>query len=349
MPQHFIPIQSEPKKEPKQFKHELQPMSAYRNTGTLKVMRQTQPIVKTIPKFDPKNPQQNLPPLKPDEDPYATVSFVDTMKTQIEKLIKKGSKDSKETQSISAIKTNSESVDSDDTHFHYYVVIDASFSMLGQYEKSAKKSAHFIAKMLFKKHLTSHLGLYFFSDNVVHQLNIHNMKEFQTVYEQKWNEIPKAGTNLTLLLDTVWKQHLHRNKPVTTSTPDSTDFKQPERQSNTKHYTRVLIITDGAPNDQESVKQSIINTTNSLEDQETYRVSFLQVGNSVGATGFLEELDDNLVKDGAKLDIIDHVSWYLMGGDSLYQHIKRCFRLFRTKKTKKSKEQHPEPKPQTHS
>jgi Mg-chelatase subunit ChlD len=68
--------------------------------------------------------------------------------------------------------------------------------------------------------------------------------------------------------------------------------------------TVLFIVTDGAPNDKEAVKQAIINITNELVDEHSFAISFLTVGKiDAGLQAFLTELDDNL--KGAKYDIVD--------------------------------------------
>ena len=67
----------------------------------------------------------------------------------------------------------------------------------------------------------------------------------------------------------------------------------------------VLCVTDGEPNDQNAVVNTIIDATKKMDTDEEIGISFVQIGNDPGATRFLKMLDDGLVEKGAKFDIVD--------------------------------------------
>lgn len=67
--------------------------------------------------------------------------------------------------------------------------------------------------------------------------------------------------------------------------------------------TFVLIVTDGAPNSKDAVKQAIVDITNKVKDEREFNISFLQVGNDANVAAFLSAIDDDL--KGAKYDIVD--------------------------------------------
>lgn len=68
----------------------------------------------------------------------------------------------------------------------------------------------------------------------------------------------------------------------------------------------LLVVTDGAPVDQDDVAKEIIAFGNKLDNaDDEYGISFFQVGKDEGAHAFLKKLDDDLVKQGAKHDIVD--------------------------------------------
>jgi hypothetical protein len=71
--------------------------------------------------------------------------------------------------------------------------------------------------------------------------------------------------------------------------------------------TCLLIMTDGAPDDQNAVAQVIIDATHKMDSDDDLAMNFIQVGNDQGAAAFLKYLDDNLVAKGAKFDIVDTV------------------------------------------
>ena len=71
--------------------------------------------------------------------------------------------------------------------------------------------------------------------------------------------------------------------------------------------TLILVMTDGAPNDQTAVADVIVAATKKMDRDEEIAIQFLQVGRDRAATDFLTFLDDGLVKRGAKFDIVDTV------------------------------------------
>lgn len=71
-------------------------------------------------------------------------------------------------------------------------------------------------------------------------------------------------------------------------------------KSNKKDF--ILILTDGEPNDQTSLKKLIVDTANKQQSDEDLTILFIQVGDNAGATKFLQTLDDGL---NAKFDIVD--------------------------------------------
>lgn len=68
---------------------------------------------------------------------------------------------------------------------------------------------------------------------------------------------------------------------------------------------RMMVVTDGEPNDEQAVIDVIIQATQTLENETELRVSFIQVGDDLMATQFLETLDDKLHEVGAQFDICD--------------------------------------------
>lgn len=67
----------------------------------------------------------------------------------------------------------------------------------------------------------------------------------------------------------------------------------------------ILILTDGQPNNRNSLTNLIIKTTQNINHRSEIGISFLQVGNDSGAKQFLQMLDDDLEGMGAKHDIVD--------------------------------------------
>lgn len=105
----------------------------------------------------------------------------------------------------------------------------------------------------------------------------------------KENE-PCGGTTLAPVLKAVFKSYDDRKKA-----------------GNAKANGEILVVvTDGAPQDENEVAKTIINFTKTLDNgDDEYGILFLQVGKDSGAHAFLVKLDDDLTKMGAKYDIVD--------------------------------------------
>lgn len=71
--------------------------------------------------------------------------------------------------------------------------------------------------------------------------------------------------------------------------------------------TIMFVITDGEPDNKDSVKNCILAATAKLNDASEIRILFLQVGDDRAAAGYLEGLDNHL--DGAKFDIVNAIGF----------------------------------------
>lgn len=80
-----------------------------------------------------------------------------------------------------------------------------------------------------------------------------------------------------------------------------------------------VVVTDGAPNNQEEVINALTAFSNSLHDKKDSTFLFLQIGNDESATAFLNKLDTDL--KGAKFDIVCRKSesdWRNMSFEQLF-------------------------------
>lgn len=71
----------------------------------------------------------------------------------------------------------------------------------------------------------------------------------------------------------------------------------------------LIIFTDGEPNDESAVVQAIIDITKKISSRSEVGISFLQLGNDHNARRFLEKLDNDLIPEGAKFDIVNTKSY----------------------------------------
>jgi hypothetical protein len=69
--------------------------------------------------------------------------------------------------------------------------------------------------------------------------------------------------------------------------------------------TLIAVITDGLPHDRQAVCQNLITFTQKLNHPDDVVVTVLQIGENFNGQEFCVDLDDNLVSQGAKYDIID--------------------------------------------
>lgn len=85
------------------------------------------------------------------------------------------------------------------------------------------------------------------------------------------------------------------------------DYLKRKAAGQTKQNGEMLIVvTDGAPQDESAVAKTIINFANKLTNADSeYGIQFLQIGKDQAASRFLKKLDDDLVAQGAKWDIVD--------------------------------------------
>lgn len=101
---------------------------------------------------------------------------------------------------------------------------------------------------------------------------------------------PMGGTILGPVLKSVFSNYLSRKKAGTVKANGEI----------------LVVVTDGAPQDEAEVAKEIVSFTKSLENGDgEYGIQFIQVGKDGGAAQFLRRLDDDLVKQGAKFDIVD--------------------------------------------
>ena len=76
----------------------------------------------------------------------------------------------------------------------------------------------------------------------------------------------------------------------------------------------IAIITDGRPNSEEDVRQVIVQATQFMRDPQEISITIFLIGNSAfNGQSFVEDLERNLTRRGAKYSIVHGVSfWNLM-------------------------------------
>ncbi len=80
------------------------------------------------------------------------------------------------------------------------------------------------------------------------------------------------------------------------------------KYAGTNERALIVVITDGMPNipsDPKLVNDAIIRYTHHMDNPEKVKIAFLQIGDTFEGKDFCIDLDDNLVNEGAKYDIVD--------------------------------------------
>lgn len=85
----------------------------------------------------------------------------------------------------------------------------------------------------------------------------------------------------------------------------------------------VLVITDGVPDNRETVKKAIIEVTQKMDKDDELGMLFVQIGNDASATTYLKQLDDDL--KGAKFDIVNTMTMDEVGERSLTEVLASAF------------------------
>jgi hypothetical protein len=178
----------------------------------------------------------------------------------------------------------------------YYLIIDRSGSMSwggrwAEAEKAVKSLAPYICKFD-----PDGITLYFFDHEVNQFDNIQTQSQVEELFR---TYKPRGSTNLALALHTAFDHHFKGQRGAST----------------------MLVVTDGSPDSQEEVKRIVRRATHSMLADEELSVSFIQIGNDVGATKFLKLLDDDL--DEAKFDIVDTISAEAAGKISFAELVAR--------------------------
>lgn len=165
----------------------------------------------------------------------------------------------------------------------YVLLIDRSGSMsTGRRWRDACNAVKTLAPYVCKFDPDG-INLFFFDHEVLRFENITNPSAVEALFEK---HKPRGSTNLAKALHLAFEDHFAGKRGATT----------------------ILVVTDGAPDSKNEVRRILTRAANSVEEIDELSVSFIQIGDESGATKFLEELDDELVGQGAKIDIVDTIT-----------------------------------------
>jgi len=188
----------------------------------------------------------------------------------------------------------------------YTLIIDKSVSMVtaDDYLVSAetrwdqtRKGLEFLAPHITEADPDG-VTVYFFSSGP--PIKYDNVNSATAVSKLFSTESPSGSTDLAGVLKLAFQEHFNKGRPET-----------------------MLILTDGLPDDPDYVKSLIIHNTKSLENEFELSMSFIQIGSDPGATKFLTSLDEELVVEGAKYDIVDTVTIHDLNNMSFSELVHR--------------------------
>jgi len=186
----------------------------------------------------------------------------------------------------------------------FVVVIDSSGSMVTgdqkggrtRWEAAAESTIALTGKAA--KYDPDGLSLYTFAGNHRRFDNVSTSAKASQVFEEVE---PNGSTNLDGVLNAVFS-----------------DYQTRKKDGKTKPNGEILVvITDGEPDDRKAAKAAIVSHSKTLDKDEEYGILFVQVGNDARAKAFLKELDDDLMNQGAKFDIVDTISMDEVGSRTL--------------------------------
>ena len=101
---------------------------------------------------------------------------------------------------------------------------------------------------------------------------------------------PCGGTDLAAVLEHSFDSYFER-RSGTTPRPET-----------------IIVVTDGAPDDEKAVMRTVIRAAKRVQRQDELAVSFIQIGTDPSARRFLKILDDEMVRAGAPFDIVSTVT-----------------------------------------
>lgn len=182
----------------------------------------------------------------------------------------------------------------------YVLLIDKSASMQsydsdGGYRKdrwgAAEIACKGLVKAMFENDMDHKIPTYLFGHKVETIGELTNENQVMELFSQ--HEPDGRNTNLSDALETALNEHIGSVRNNYEVVPGTT----------------VVVITDGAPNYRERVKNVIkryADPSNGFIKNDTeLAISFIQLGDDSGATSFLEEMDKGWYFNSNKMDICD--------------------------------------------
>lgn len=178
--------------------------------------------------------------------------------------------------------------DAEAKEYDYYILVDRSGSMGKDSQKFEGKTrwqegAEFTESVAryVEKFDDDGLTLVTFGTNV----SVFDGVRTGAIEQVFLNEQPSGSTNLDGALKAALEMKFKKGKPAI-----------------------MFVLTDGEPDSQTAVIDTLITAANTIEKDSDLAIQFIQIGDDPGATRFLQSLDDDLQARGAKFDIVNSLT-----------------------------------------
>lgn len=176
----------------------------------------------------------------------------------------------------------------DANEYDYYILVDRSGSM-GKDSKKFEGRTRWQEAAEFTESLARHVQK-FDEDGITlitfdNNLSVYDGVTADAVGAVFTNEQPRGTTDLGLALNKAFEMKFAKGK-----------------------RSIMLVLTDGQPDSETAVVNSIIDAANRIERDEDLAIQFIQIGDDAEAEAFLKRLDDDLQKQGAKFDIVNSLT-----------------------------------------
>ncbi len=184
--------------------------------------------------------------------------------------------------------------------YDFMVLVDKSRSMALEDEKGRtgwQETQEYLANIVQEaiKYDKHGIDACFFGSQTFWCKHVESEEKLVQTFDQMR---PEGSANLADALQEAFNKHFKRKK------------------ENPDQKTILLVITEAAPDDKEKVENAIVACTQKINKKEIFHyhhhkksleigIRFFHVGADQGAVAFLNELDGDLEKKGAKADIVD--------------------------------------------
>lgn len=176
------------------------------------------------------------------------------------------------------------------------------------------------------------MGAHFDTPNKASRWNY--LKETTIAVAQKFHEVDTDGMTLILFSSNVLRKDSVKPDEVAaifdgTEPTGGTDLARAINEAANNYFDRrtkgqaksggeyFMVMTDGEPDNQNAVAKAIVAISKKLNSANEMNFTFVQVGQDEKAKKYLQRLDDQLEKEGAKYDIVDTLTIEAIGSKNL--------------------------------